>query len=63
MNRQILEEERIDTTGQNVNLVRQAFEAFNTGNVSRVNEFISPKYFNHESQIQLDRSSVDQKSL
>ena len=54
----MLEEERSDTTGQNVNPVRQAFEAFNTGNVSRVNEFISPKYFNHESQIDPVRSKL-----
>jgi steroid delta-isomerase-like uncharacterized protein len=34
----------------NINTVRQVAEAFNTGNVSNVTEFISPQYFNHESQ-------------
>ena len=54
----MLEEERTDITDQNISLVRQAFQAFNTGNVSRVNEFISPKYFNHESQIDPVRSKL-----
>jgi steroid delta-isomerase-like uncharacterized protein len=34
----------------NINTVRQVAKAFNTGNVSNVTEFISPQYFNHESQ-------------
>jgi len=45
-----------DVSGQsteedNINTVRQVAEAFNTGNVSNVSEFISPQYFNHESQV------------
>jgi steroid delta-isomerase-like uncharacterized protein len=39
------------TEENNVNTVRQVAEAFNTGNVSNVPEFISPQYFNHESQV------------
>ena len=45
------EKERLNTTEENIRIVRQVFEAFNTGNTSKVNEFISPQYFNHESQI------------
>jgi steroid delta-isomerase-like uncharacterized protein len=39
------------TEENNINAVRQVAEAFNTGNVSNVTEFISPQYFNHESQV------------
>jgi hypothetical protein len=35
----------------NINTVRQVAQAFNTGEVSNVSEFISPLYFNHESQV------------
>jgi uncharacterized protein (TIGR02246 family) len=35
----------------NIRVVREALEAFNSGDVSRVHEFISPEYFNHESQV------------
>jgi predicted ester cyclase len=35
----------------NINTVRRVAEAFNTGNVSSVSEFISPQYFNRESQV------------
>src|ERR687888_374918 len=43
---------------KNIKTVRQVFEAFNTGDVSRVHEFISPQYFNHESQIDPVRSKL-----
>jgi nogalonic acid methyl ester cyclase / aklanonic acid methyl ester cyclase len=43
---------------ENIRIVKQVFEAFNTGNVSRVNEFISPQYFNHESQVDPVRSKL-----
>ena len=33
---------------ENVRIVRQVFEAFNSGDVNRVHEFISPQYFNHD---------------
>jgi predicted ester cyclase len=39
------------TEEDNTNTIRQVAEAFNTGNVSNVSEFISPRYFNHESQV------------
>ena len=39
------------TEENNINTVRQVAEAFNTGNVSNVTKFISPQYFNHESQV------------
>ena len=34
-----------------INAARQVINAFNTGNVSNVSDFISEQYFNHESQI------------
>lgn len=43
---------------QNISKVRQVFEAFNTGNTSKVNEFVSPQYFNHESQVDPIRSRL-----
>ena len=39
------------TEEDNINTVRKVAEAFNTGNVNNVSEFISPQYFNHESQV------------
>jgi nogalonic acid methyl ester cyclase/aklanonic acid methyl ester cyclase len=39
------------TEESNTKLARQAIEAFNTGDVSNVSQFISPQYFNHESQV------------
>jgi hypothetical protein len=45
-----LTDERLSTTEENIRLVRQAFNAFNTGDITKVNEFISEQYFNHESQ-------------
>jgi hypothetical protein len=33
----------------NILVVREALEALNSGDLSRVHEFISPQYFNHES--------------
>jgi steroid delta-isomerase-like uncharacterized protein len=35
---------------ENTEIVRRAFEAFNTGNTSKVSEFISNDYINRESQ-------------
>ena len=37
--------------GNNIKVARQVIEAFNTGDVSNVSQFISPEYFNHESQV------------
>jgi predicted ester cyclase len=45
-----------ETTG--IRFVREALEALNTGDVSRVHEFISPEYFNHESQVDPVRSKL-----
>jgi uncharacterized protein (TIGR02246 family) len=42
----------------NIRAVRVAFEALNSGDVSRVHEFISPQYFNHESQMDPVRSKL-----
>src|SRR5919109_2103421 len=38
------------STEENINLVRRVFEAFNTGDTSKVSEFISDDYINRESQ-------------
>ena len=42
----------------NIQLVRQAIEAFNTGDTSKVSEFISLEYFNHESRMDPVRSKM-----
>ena len=39
------------TEENNINAARRVAETFSTGNVSNVSEFISPQYFNHESQV------------
>jgi predicted ester cyclase len=53
------EKEKTNTTEEeNIMVVRQVFEAFNTGNTSKVNEFISPQYFNHESQVDPVRAKL-----
>ncbi|MGH9993631.1 MAG: ester cyclase [Nitrososphaeraceae archaeon] len=39
------------TEEKNIKAARQVIDAFNTGNVSNVSEFISPQYFNRESQV------------
>jgi SnoaL-like polyketide cyclase len=38
------------TLEENINVVRRAIEAFNTGVTSKVSEFISYDYVNRESQ-------------
>jgi steroid delta-isomerase-like uncharacterized protein len=35
----------------NIKAARQVIEAFNTGDVNNISQFISPQYFNHESQV------------
>ncbi|MGI0001656.1 MAG: SgcJ/EcaC family oxidoreductase [Nitrososphaeraceae archaeon] len=42
----------------NIEVVRQALEALNSGDISNVQEFISPQYFNHESQMDPIRSKL-----
>jgi steroid delta-isomerase-like uncharacterized protein len=39
------------TEENNTKAARQVIEAFNTGDISNVSQFISPQYFNHESQV------------
>jgi predicted ester cyclase len=43
---------------KNIKTVNQLRAALNTGDVSRVHEFISPEYFNHESQVDPVRSKL-----
>src|SRR5215510_8041729 len=42
----------------NIRIVRQAFEALNSGDTSRIHEYISPDYFNHELQVDPVRSKM-----
>ena len=49
--RQVEEEE-------NIRIARQAIEAFNTGDASRIHEFIAQDYFNHESQASPERAKL-----
>ncbi|MGH9976619.1 MAG: SgcJ/EcaC family oxidoreductase, partial [Nitrososphaeraceae archaeon] len=42
----------------NIRIVRQALEALNSGDTSRIHEYISPDYFNHESQVDPIRSKM-----
>jgi uncharacterized protein (TIGR02246 family) len=53
---QVKTTETIEET--NIRVVRRALEALNTGDVSRVHEFLSPEYFNHESQVDPVRSQL-----
>src|ERR671911_168116 len=49
---------KLETETSSIRVVREALEALNTGDVSRVHEFISPEYFNHESQMDPVRSKL-----
>jgi predicted ester cyclase len=49
---------KLETETSSIRVVREALEALNTGDVSRVHEFISPEYFNHESQVDPVRSKL-----
>jgi predicted ester cyclase len=51
-------EEEEEQEAKNIKTVHQLREALNTGDVSRVHEFISPEYFNHESQVDPVRSKL-----
>jgi len=46
------------TQEDNLRLVKYAMDALNTGDTSRVSEFISLTYFNHESQMDPVRSKM-----
>jgi uncharacterized protein (TIGR02246 family) len=43
---------------ENIKVVRRAIKAFNTGDTSKIHEFISHEYFNHESQVDPVRSKL-----
>lgn len=43
---------------ENIQLVKDAINALNTGDTTKVSEFISPTYFNHESQMDPVRSKM-----
>ena len=42
----------------NIQLVRNAIDVLNSGDTSRVSDFIGPNYFNHESQMDPVRSKM-----
>ena len=42
---------KTNTAEENIRVVRPALEAVNTGDTNKIHEVISPKYFNHESQV------------
>ena len=46
------------TEEKNINIVRRSIESLNTGDVSKVSEFIHPNYFNHESQASPERAKL-----
>ena len=46
------------TAAENIRLVKDAINALNTGDTTKVSEFISPTYFNHESQMDPVRSKM-----
>lgn len=48
----------INKEQKNLLQVTQAIDTLNTGDTSRVSEFISPRYFNHESQMDPVRSKM-----
>jgi predicted ester cyclase len=48
----------MSTTEDNIRLVKDAINALNTGDTSKVSEFISPSYLNHESQMDPVRSKM-----
>jgi steroid delta-isomerase-like uncharacterized protein len=52
------EKDRLNIIEENIKIVKQVFKAFATGDITRVSEFISPQYFNHESQIDPVRSKL-----
>ena len=43
----------------NIRVVRQALEALNSGDTSRIHEYISLDYFNHESQVDPDQIKME----
>jgi nogalonic acid methyl ester cyclase / aklanonic acid methyl ester cyclase len=43
---------------KNIDLVKNAIQALDSGDMSKVSEFISPNYFYHESQLNLVRAQM-----
>ncbi len=48
----------MSTAAENIKLVKDAINVLNTGDTTKVSEFISPTYFNHESQMDPVRSKM-----
>ena len=48
----------MSTAAESIQLVKDAINALNTGDTTKVSEFISPTYFNHESQMDPVRSKM-----
>ena len=46
------------TEEKKIRIVRRSIEALNTGDTSKVSEFIHPNYFNHESQASPERAKL-----
>ena len=46
------------TEEKNIKIVRRSIESLNTGDVTKVSEFIHPNYFNHESQASPERAKL-----
>jgi steroid delta-isomerase-like uncharacterized protein len=43
---------------KNIKIAQRSIEALNTGDTSKVSEFIHPNYFNHESQASPERAKL-----
>src|SRR5215217_1103201 len=43
---------------KNIKIVRRSIEALNSGDVTKVSEFIHPNYFNYESQASPERAKL-----
>lgn len=52
------QETTIPREENNIMMARELIEVFNTGEVGNVSKFISPEYFNHESQVDSIRAQL-----
>jgi nogalonic acid methyl ester cyclase / aklanonic acid methyl ester cyclase len=43
---------------KNIDLVKNAIQALNSGDMSKLSKFVSPNYFNHESQLDPVRAQM-----
>ncbi|MEW6604227.1 MAG: ester cyclase [Thermoproteota archaeon] len=48
----------MSSTDENIRTVRRLIEAFNAGDVNKLDELVSPEYFNHESQASPERAKL-----